>query len=128
METRKIEAQYYCGVDMHARSSYICVVNRVGDIELCRNIPKDFKIFKEFKRSFVPDLAVGCESTYNYYWLLDGCREAGMRFCLGHASYMKAISGHKKKNDPLDAETIANLMRTNYFPEAYPYPRDASHP
>jgi len=125
MDTQKIEAQYYCGVEMHARSSYICVVNRVGDIELRRNIPNAFKIFKDFMRCFVPaDLAVGCESTYNYYWLLDGCREAGMGFYLGHALYMKAITGHKKKHDPLDAETIANLMRTNYFPEAYPYPRE----
>jgi transposase len=37
---------------------------------------------------------------------------------------MKAIAGNKKKNDPLDAETIGNLLRTNYFPEAYPYPRE----
>lgn len=37
---------------------------------------------------------------------------------------MKAISGNKKKNDPLNATTIANLMRTNYFPMAYPYPRE----
>jgi len=36
---------------------------------------------------------------------------------------MKAISGNKIKNDPLDAFTIAHLLRTSYFPEAYPYPK-----
>ncbi|MFQ5825502.1 MAG: IS110 family transposase [bacterium] len=124
METLKLEAQYYCGVDMHARTSYICVLNRPGEILLKRNIANDFQIFKEFMRPFLSDLVVGCESTYNYYWLLDGCNESGIAFYLGHAFYMKAITGHKKKNDPLDAETIANLMRTNYFPLAYPYPRE----
>ncbi|GAB4374950.1 MAG: IS110-like element ISGsu4 family transposase [Calditrichia bacterium] len=63
------------------------------------------------------------ESTYNYYWLLDGCQQSGIDFHLGHALYMKAISKHKKKSDPIDAHTIANLMRTNFFPPAYAYPR-----
>jgi transposase len=62
------------------------------------------------------------ESTFNYYWLYDGCVEAGVPFYLGHAAYMKAIAGNKQKNDPLDAETIAHLMRSNLFPQAYPYP------
>jgi transposase len=56
--------------------------------------------------------------------LADGCAASGLRFYLGHALYMKAISGHKRKSDPLDAETIANLLRTSYFPEAYPYPKE----
>ena len=124
MNTLKIVAEYFCGVDLHARNIYICVMNREGDILLKRNIPNNFTKFKQFIEPFFPDLAVGCESTYNYYWLLDGCSEAGIPFYLGHAFYMKAIGGNKKKNDPIDAKTIANLMRTNYFPMAYPYPRD----
>lgn len=122
METRTIDATYYGGVDMPAKTSYFYILNRVGDIEFKRNLENNFKIVKEFLQPFLPDLAAGCESTYNYYWLLDGCREAGIRFYLGHALYMKAISGNKKKNDPLDALTIANLLQTSYFPEAYPYP------
>jgi len=77
---------------------------------------------------FLHDLVVGCESTYNYYWLLDGCRDAGLRFYLGHALYMKAISGNKKKNDPLDAYTIANLLRTGYFQKRIPITRNTSNP
>lgn len=124
MDTVKINAEFYCGVDLHSRTIYVCVMNREGEIMLKRNIQNNFTIFKQFITPFLPNLAVGCESTYNYYWLLDGCREAGIPFYLGHALYMKAISGNKKKTDPLDATTIANLMRTNYFPQAYPYPRE----
>jgi transposase len=124
METKKIEAKFYCGVDMHAKTSYICILNQAGTIQLRRNIPNNFQMFKYFVKPYLPDLAIGVESTYNYYWLLDGCSDSGLRFYLGHALYMKAISGNKKKNDPLDALTIANLMRSNFFPEAYPYPRE----
>ena len=123
MNTVKISAEYYCGVDLHSRTIYFCVMNQDGEILLKRNIQNKFEIFKQFIGRFIPGIAVGCESTYNYYWLLDGCQQAGIPFYLGHALYMKAIGGNKKKNDPLDATTIANLMRTNYFPQAYPYPR-----
>lgn len=124
METRKIEAAYYCGVDMHSRTSYICILNQTGEIEYKRNINNNFQTFKQNIAPFLPQVAIGCESTYNYYWLADGCAQAGFRFYLGHALYMKAISGHKRKSDPLDAETIANLLRTSYFPEAYAYPEE----
>ena len=124
MKTRKIEAAYYCGVDLHSRTNYICILNRSGEIEYKRNIKNNFQTFKQNLLPFLPDVAIGCESTYNYYWLADGCAQSGLRFYLGHALYMKAISGHKRKSDPLDAETIANLLRTSYFPEAYPYPKE----
>ena len=124
METRKIIAEYYYGVDLHAKKNYICVLNKDGDVMLKHNIKNNFQTFKQNIRHFLPNLAIGCESTYNYYWLADGCHKQGLRFHLGHAFYMKAISGHKKKNDPLDAETIANLLRTSFFPEAFPYPEE----
>ena len=80
-------------------------------------MPNNFALFKQILHPFLPDIAVGVESTFNYYWLYDGCVEAGVPFYLGHAAYMKAIAGNKKKNDPLDAETIAHLMRSNLFPQ-----------
>ncbi|GAB4381535.1 MAG: hypothetical protein Kow0042_32050 [Calditrichia bacterium] len=92
MESYPIQAKYYCGVDMHSRTSYLCVLNKTGDILLKRNIPNNFAIFKQNVLPFLPGLAVGVESTYNYYWLLDGCQQSGIDFHLGHALYMKAIA------------------------------------
>lgn len=123
MGSYPIHAKYFCGVDMHSRTSYLCVLNKTGDIMLKWNIPNNFVKFKQNAQTFLPDLAVGVESTYNDYRLLDGCQQSNIDFHLGHALYMKAISKHKKKSDPLDAHTIANLMRTNFFPPAYAYPR-----
>jgi len=124
MELAKIKSKYYCGADLHSKTTYIKVMNGEGDILLKRNLPNNFAVFKSLVKSFLPDLVVGAESTYSYYWLYDGCRESGIPFYLGHALYMKAISGNKKKSDPIDAETISNLLRSNFFPIAYPYPKE----
>ena len=41
---------------------------------------------------------------------------------LAHALYLKAIHGGKNKNDRIDSEKIAHLLRTNLIPPAYVYP------
>jgi transposase len=122
MEYLTIDSKYYCGIDLHSRTMYATVMNKLGEILFRRNMPNDFKIFSEFMRPFLPELAVGVESTYNWYWLSDGCQIAGIPFYLGHAFYMKAIRGNKNKNDRIDSKTIADLMRANMFPPAYAYP------
>jgi len=124
MHYSTINSEFYCGVDVHPKRSYICVLDNTGKQYLNRNIVNNFNNFKEIINPFLPNIVVGCESTYSYYWLADGCREHRIPFYLGHALYMKAISQDKQKNDKLNARTIADLLRTNFFPEAYPYPKE----
>lgn len=122
MYYRTINSDYYCGVDVHSKRSYLCILDHAGKKVYQKNIQNSFDNFKDIVEPFLPSISVGCESTYTYYWLADGCRQAGIPFYLGHALYMKAIGSNKHKNDPLDARTIADLLRTSFFPEAYPYP------
>jgi transposase len=124
MRYAQINTPYVCGIDLHAREMYICVKNRKGDILLHRNLHTDFAQFKKKITPFLPDISVGVESTYFYYWLADACREHGIPFYLGHAYYMKTIHGGKTKTDRLDCAKIADLMRTNYFPLAHTYPKE----
>ncbi|MBK6679946.1 MAG: transposase [Ignavibacteriales bacterium] len=70
---------------------------------------------------FYPDVVVGVESTFNYYWLQDACQNDDVQFCLGHALYMR-VGVHKKKDDKLDSYHIAQLMRNGTFPFAYAFP------
>jgi transposase len=119
-----INAKYYGGVDLHKNTMYVCIMERTGKIYLHKNLPCNLEAFVSAVKPFLPDLAIGVESVYCYYWLADACREIGIPFYLGHALYMKAIHGGKKKNDRLDSKTIANLMRSNHFPLAYPYPKE----
>lgn len=124
MRYAQVDAQYYSGIDLHSRCMYVCVMDKPGNILFHRNMRNDFTIFKDSVKSFLPDLAVGVESSCYYYWLADACRQEGIPFYLGHALYMKAINGGKVKNDRVDSRKIADLLRANLFPLAYPYPQE----
>jgi len=124
MRFAQINSKYIFGIDLHAWEMYVCAMNEKGEILFHRNMRTDFYRFKEKMKSFLPDLAVGVDSTHMYYWLADLCKEEGIPFFLGHAYYMKTIHGGKSKTARLDCRKITNLMRTNYYPLAYAYPKE----
>jgi len=70
------------------------------------------------------DLVVCVECIFTWYWLADLCAREGIPFVLGHALYMKAIHGGKAKNDKIDAQKIAVLLRGGMLPQAYVYPEE----
>src|SRR5918911_943813 len=57
-------------------------------------------------------------------WLADLCAEQGLPFGLGHALDMKAIHGGKAKNDQIDSQKIAALLRGGRHPQASGYPAE----
>jgi transposase len=67
-------------------------------------------------------IVVAVECMFTWYWLADLCAGEGIPFVLGHALYMKAIHGGKAKNDKIDAQKIAILLRGGMLPQAYVYP------
>ena len=123
MKYYKSTTQFNCGIDLHGREMYICLVDREGNKLVHTNIKgNDFAFFLKKVAAYRQSLTVCCECTFNLYWLADACEDAGMTFVLGHALYMKAIHGGKNKNDRIDSEKIAHLLRTNLIPPAYVYP------
>jgi transposase len=69
------------------------------------------------------DLIIGVECMASWYWVADFCTDHDIEFVLGHALYMKAIHGGKAKNDKIDSEKIARLLKGGMFSYAYVYPR-----
>ena len=116
--------QHYCGVDLHARSMYVCILDRESHTVLHRNLCTDPDTFLKAVQPFAGDLVVGAECMFTWYWLADLCRDEGIPFVLGHALYMKAIHGAKAKNDRIDSAKIAALLKGGIFPMAYVYPRE----
>ena len=115
--------QFYCGIDLHARKMYVCIFNNLGKIILHKNIKTDPEIFFETIFPFLPEIVVGVECMFSWYWIADLCHEHRIPFILGHALYMKAIHGGKTKNDKIDSRKIAALIRGGNFPLAYAYPK-----
>jgi len=115
--------QYYCGVDLHARTMYVCVVNQADEILYHREIPTKADVFLEKLAPYREDVVVSVECMFTWYWVADLCAAENIPFVLGHALYMKAISGAKTKNDRLDSKKIAKLLRAGMIPMAYVYPK-----
>ena len=67
-------------------------------------------------------LVISVECLFTWYWLADWCVSQGITFVWGHAMYMKAIHGSKAKNDCIDSEKIARLLKAGMLPQAYAYP------
>jgi transposase len=115
---------HYCGIDRHARTMYMCILNQAGAIVLHRNMKTDPESFLKAIDPFRQDLVVAVECIFTWYWLADLCAREKIAFVLGHALYMKAIHGGKAKNDKIDAHKIAVLLRGGMIPQAYVYPAD----
>lgn len=124
MNFYKQSHRYYCGVDLHSRTLYLCIVGQDGVILLHRSLPCDPDLFLLAIAPFREDLVVAVECVYSWYWLADLCAREGIAFVLGHALYMKAIHGAKAKSDRIDSEKIAVLIRGGLMPVAYAYPAD----
>jgi transposase len=116
--------QFYCGIDLHARTMYLCVLNQEGEVLLHRNMRAAPEPFLQAIAPYREDLVVCVECIFTWYWLADLCTQEGIPFVLGHALYMNAIHGGKAKNDKIDAQKIAVLLRGGMLPQAYVYPAD----
>jgi transposase len=113
---------FYCGIDLHARTMYLCILDRDGEIVLHRNMKAAPEPFLKAIAPYREELVVCVECIFTWYWLADLCAQAGIPFVLGHALYMNAIHGGKAKNDKIDAHKIAVLLRGGMLPQAYVYP------
>jgi transposase len=115
--------RFYAGIDLHARTLYLCVLDQAGAIVRHVNLKADPRAFLEAVAPFRDGLVVACECMFAWYWLADLCAAESIPFVLGHALYMKAIHGGKAKNDKIDAHKIATMLRGGMLPQAYVYPK-----
>jgi transposase len=115
---------FSCGIDLHARTMSLCILNQEGEILVHRNMPAGPDPFLKAIALSREDLVVCVECIFTWYWLADLCAREGIPFVLGHALYMKAIHGGQATNDKIDAQNIAVLLRGGMLPQAYVYPAD----
>jgi transposase len=103
---------------------YVCILNQAGEILVHQNMKAGPDPFLQTIAPYRENLVVCVECIFTWYWLADLCAREGIPFVLGHALYMKAIHGSKAKNDKIDAQKIAVLLRGGMLPQAYVYPAE----
>ena len=115
--------KYYAGIDLHASSSFVCVINekekKLVTATAPNHLPSILKLLEQVPHR--PSVAI--EATLNWYWLVDGLQEAGYKVKLAHTMGLYMIGGAKIKTDRRDAFSLAKLLRLNAIPEAYIYPK-----
>lgn len=115
--------RFYAGIDLHARSMHLCVIDHAGTIVFDKNLASRPETLQRALEPFRDGLVIGVECMFAWYWVADFCVTHQIAFVLGHALYMKAIHGCKAKNDRIDAAKLARLLRGGNFPVAYAYPK-----
>lgn len=89
MEFYTKKHKHYCGIDLHTKRMYVCIMNDDAEILLHKNIEAQAAPFLKALEPFSDDLVVTAECTFSWYWLADLCAEEGISFVLGHALAMK---------------------------------------
>jgi transposase len=115
----------YCGMDLHSNNCVVIVSDEEDRIVFSKRVANDLRQICGALEPHREEMAgVVVESTYNWYWLVDGLMDAGYRVHLAHPSAIKKYEGLKHSGDFADAGYLAQLLRLGLLAEGYIYPRE----
>lgn len=114
----------YAGIDLHSSNNYIGIIDENGkrlfNQRVANRMPDVLKALRPFKKSMQ---GVVVESTYNWYWLVDGLQENGFSVHLANPAAVKQYEGLKHSDDRRDAFWLAHLLQLGILPQGYIYPK-----
>jgi len=116
----------YGAIDLHSNNSVMVLLDEQDKIVYQKRLPNDLKTICEQlapHREQIEGMAV--ESTFNWYWLVDGLMEAGYQVHLVNTTAVQQYNGLKFTDDEHDARWLAHLLRLGILPEGYIYPKEA---
>ena len=115
----------YCGIDLHSTNSYIVVSDDSDRLVLEKRFSNDLRSILCGLEPYRDDLqGIAVESTFNWYWLVDGLMDGGHRLHLVNTSAVRQYEGLKFADDRHDARWLAHLLRLGILPTGYIYPRE----
>jgi transposase len=115
----------YSGIDLHSNNCVVVVIDE-NDRVLCeKRVPNNLEQIVALLASHRGDLrGVVVESTFNWYWLVDGLQNAGFEVKLANTAALDQYSGLKYSGDEHDARHLAHLLRLGILQTGYIYPRE----
>ena len=113
----------YCGIDLHSNNSVVVVTDETDKVLLSRRCPNELAKMLALLAPHRAELAgVVVESTYNWYWLVDGLMAEGYDVRLANTVAMKRYDGLKHSDDETDAAHLAHMLRLGILPTGYIHP------
>jgi transposase len=115
----------YGGIDLHSDNSVVALTDEQDKVLYRKRLPNELPIILEALNPYREPLqGLVVESTYNWYWLVDGLMEAGYRVHLANTAAIVQYEGLKHTDDDTDAMFLAKLLRLGILPEGYIYPKE----
>jgi transposase len=115
----------YAAIDLHSNNSVLCVLDETDHIVFAKRLPNELATIETALRGCAGEVhGVAIESTYNWYWLVDGLQDAGFTVHLVNTTAVKQYDGLKHCGDFDDARHLAHLLRLGILPTGYIYPRE----
>ena len=114
----------YAGIDLHANNSVLVIADEADKVVYERRHPNELPVILAQLSPYRKRIqAVAVESTYNWYWLVDGLMEAGYEVKLVNTAAVKVYEGLKYTGDEHDARHLAHLLRLGVLPTGYIHPK-----
>ena len=115
----------YAGIDLHSSNNYIVVIDEEDKRLFQRRMPNEIAPILSALGPFKNSLeAVVVESTYNWYWLVDGLADEGYKMHLANPAANKQYEGLKHTDDNWDSYWLAHMKRLGILKEGYIYPKE----
>ena len=107
----------YSGIDLHSNNSLVTVIEETDKVIAEKRLPNELSKILAFLEPYREELAgVVVESTFNWYWLVDGLQDAGYTVRLANTVAIKKYDGLKHSGDETDARHLAHLLRLGILP------------
>lgn len=114
----------YAGIDLHASNNYLGIIDRKDRRLFGKRLSNSMDMIEHALKPFRKGLVgVVVESTFNWYWLVDGLAEAGYKVHLANPSAIKQYEGLKHTDDKWDSFWLAHMLRLGILPEGYICPK-----
>lgn len=115
----------YAGIDLHSNNNVIVIVDHEGNQVYRKRMCNNLEWVSRSLSSYQERLSgVVVESTYNWYWLVDGLINLGYTLHLANVGAIQKYSGLKYADDESDARWLADMLRLGILPEGYIYPKE----
>ena len=115
----------YAGIDLHSNNSVLVILDEHDQIVYEQRLPNELPtILAQLAPHRESIEAIAVESTYNWYWLVDGLMAAGYSVKLVNTAAVKTYEGLKYTGDEHDARHLAHLLRLGILPTGYIYPKE----
>jgi transposase len=116
------------GIDLHSNNAVCGLMNETGRRLLHKQLPCDLAAIRQLLQPYKKRIVtIAIESTFNWYWLVDGLQDEGYHVVLANPAAMKPYSGKKHTDDVSDAYFLAELLRLNLLPTGH-IPARATRP